>query len=52
MPGNKDIDSQELDLFDTDEDSSIDEPFDTIIEGGIITNLQYFSRSTLAGEEA
>jgi hypothetical protein len=31
MPGNKDINSQELDLFDADEDSSIDEPFDTII---------------------
>jgi hypothetical protein len=51
MPGNKDINSQELDLFDADEDSSIDEPFDTIMEGGIITNLQYVSRSTLVGEE-
>jgi hypothetical protein len=51
MPGNKNIDSQELDLFDADEDSSIDEPFDTIMEGGIIINLHYVSRSTLAGEE-
>jgi hypothetical protein len=51
MPGNKDINSQESDLFDADEDSSIDEPFDTIMEGGIITNLQYVSRSTLVGEE-
>jgi hypothetical protein len=51
LPGNKDIDSQESDLFDVDGDSSIDEPFDTIMEGGIITNLQYVSRYTLAGEE-
>ncbi len=51
MPGNEDIDSQESDLFDADEDSSINEPFDTIMEGGIITNLQYVSRSTLTGEE-
>jgi hypothetical protein len=51
MSGNKAINSQESDLFDADEDSSIDEPFDTIMDGGIITNLQYVSRSTLAGEE-
>jgi hypothetical protein len=51
MPGNEDIDSQDLDLFDADEDSSINESFDTITEGGILTNLQYISRSTLAGEE-
>jgi hypothetical protein len=51
MPGNKDIDSQESDLFDADEDSRINEPFNRIMEGGIITNLQYVSRSTLAGEE-
>jgi hypothetical protein len=51
MPGNEDIDSQESDLFDANEDSSINEPFDMIMEGGIITNLQYISRSTLVGEE-
>jgi hypothetical protein len=51
MPGNEDIDSQELDLFNMDNASSIEDPFDTVMDGSIITNLQYVSGSTLAGED-
>jgi hypothetical protein len=40
MPGNEDIDSQELDLFHMDDDSSIEDPFNRVVDNGIITNLQ------------
>jgi hypothetical protein len=51
MPGNKDIDSQESDIFNVDNNSSADDTLDMIVDGGIITNLQYVSGSALAGEE-
>jgi hypothetical protein len=51
MPGNEDIDSQEADLFHMDNDSSVKDPFNTVVDGGIITNLQYVSGLALAGED-
>ncbi len=51
MPGKEDINSQELDLFEVYDDSSIEDPFDTVVDGGIITNLQYVSGLALAGED-
>ena len=51
MSGNEDIDSQESDLFDMDDDSSIEDPFNTVADGGIITNLQYVSGLALGGED-
>jgi hypothetical protein len=51
MPGNKDIDSQESDIFDVNNDSSKDNTFSMIVDSGIITNLQYVSGSASAGEE-
>jgi hypothetical protein len=51
MPWNKDIDSQESDVFDIDNNSSADNTTDMIVDGGIITNLQYVLGSALAREE-
>ena len=51
MPGKEDINSQELDIFEVYDDSSIEDPFDTVVDGGIITNLQYVSGLALAGED-
>jgi hypothetical protein len=51
MPGNKDIDSQESDIFDVNNDSSNDDTIDMIVDGGIITNLQYVSGPASAREE-
>jgi hypothetical protein len=51
MLGNKDIDSQESDIFDIDDDSSTDNTIGMIVDGGIITNLQYVLGPALAGEE-
>jgi hypothetical protein len=51
MPGNEDIDSQESDLFDMDNYSSIKNPFNMVVDGSIITNLQYVSGLALAGED-
>jgi hypothetical protein len=51
MPGNEVIDSQESDLFDMDNDSSVEDSFDTVADGGIITNLQFFSGLALGGED-
>ncbi len=45
------VDSQDLDLFDQDDDSSIGDLINTVMDGGIITNLQYISGSALAREE-
>jgi hypothetical protein len=51
-PGNKVIYSQEFDIFDIDDDSSDDNTIDMIVDGGIITNLQYVSGPASAGEES
>jgi hypothetical protein len=39
MPGNKDVDSQESDIFDVDYDSSADNTIGMIVSSGIITNI-------------
>jgi hypothetical protein len=49
MPGNEDINSQELNHFDMDNDSIDEDPFNTVADGGIITNLQYTSGLALGG---
>jgi hypothetical protein len=49
MPGNKNIDSQESEIFDVDNGSSKDDTIDMIVDGGIITNLQYVLGPALAG---
>jgi hypothetical protein len=51
MPGNKDIDSQESDIFDVNNNSRDDNTIDMIVDGGIINNLQYVSGPASAGEE-
>jgi hypothetical protein len=50
MPGNKDIDSQESDIFDANNNSSDDDTINMIVNGGIITNLQYVLGPASAGE--
>jgi hypothetical protein len=44
MPGDKEVDSQELDLFKQYNNSSVDDMLDEIGDGVIIANLQYISR--------
>jgi hypothetical protein len=51
MPGKDDINSQELDLFEVYDDSSIKDPFDAVVDDSIITNLQYMLGLALAGED-
>jgi hypothetical protein len=51
MPGKEDIHSQESDLFKVNDDSSVEDPFEVVVDGGIITNLQYVSGLALAGED-
>jgi hypothetical protein len=51
MPGNKDIYSQESDIFDVDDNSSNDDTINMIVDDSIITTLQYVSGSASAGEE-
>jgi hypothetical protein len=51
MPGNEDIDSQESDIFNNDDNSSNDNTINMIVDGGIITNLQYVLGPASAGEE-
>jgi hypothetical protein len=43
MPGNKEVDSQESDLFEQYNNSSKDDVFDEVMDGGIIATLQYIS---------
>ncbi len=51
MLGNKDIDSQESDIFDVNNNSSNDDTINMNVDSGIITNLQYISGPASAGEE-
>ncbi len=51
MPGKEDINSQELDIFEVYDDSSVKDQFGTVMDGGIVTNLQYMSGFALAGED-
>ncbi len=51
ISGNKDIDSQESDIFDAINNSSADNTINMIVNGSIIINLQYLLGPALAGEE-
>ncbi len=51
MLGNEYIDSHESDFFEVYDDNSVEDPFDAIVDGGIITNLQYVSGSALAEDD-
>ncbi len=44
MPGNKEVDSQESNLFEQYDYSSMDDVLDEIGDGGIIAKLQYISK--------
>jgi hypothetical protein len=51
MLGNVYIVSHESVLFEVYDNNSGEDPFDAIVDGGIITNLQYVSGSALAEDD-
>jgi hypothetical protein len=50
MPGNKEVNSQESDLFEQYNSSREDDVFDEVVDGGIIANLQYILGLALTRE--